>query len=147
MSTPKKSFCVVCIANYCRSPVVENLLKKRFRDEYEFFSAGISPIALPSMDPRSMKFLQENNIDFNLHTPKKINKNMLNYFDAFLVVDFYVLNQLNITYPKYKYKFRSLTMQFQDVNIVDPYQLNDEEYLRVMTDIKFVAEKINLEEF
>ena len=142
----KKSFCVVCIANYCRSPVVENLLKNRFGDEYEFFSAGISPIALPGMDPRSMKFLQDNNLDFNLHTPKKINKNMLNYFDAFLIVDFYVLNQLNTTYPKYKHKFHSLTKQFKDINIVDPYKLNDEGYLRVMTDIKLVAEKINLQE-
>ena len=28
MPKEKKSFCVVCIANYCRSPVLEALLKK-----------------------------------------------------------------------------------------------------------------------
>ena len=36
MSKNSQSFCIVCIANYCRSPVAENLLKKRFGDKYEF---------------------------------------------------------------------------------------------------------------
>ena len=72
MTNNSKSFCIVCVANYCRSPVVENFLKKRFGDKYEFFSAGISPVALPNMDPRSLKFLQENEIQHNFHTPKKV---------------------------------------------------------------------------
>ena len=70
-----------------------------------FFSAGISPISQPSMDARSLKFLQDENVNHDFHTPKKINIKMLNYFDKFLAVDFYVLNQLNISYPKYKHKF------------------------------------------
>ena len=146
MTTSSKSFCIVCIANYCRSPVTENLLKKRFGDKYEFFSAGIAPIALPSMDPRSLKFLLDHNIDHNFHNPKKINKKMLNYFDKFLAVDLFVLNQLNITYPNYKHKFHSLTSQFTDINIIDPYKFQTNEYVKVMNDIKYVAENINLEE-
>lgn len=143
----KKSFCIVCIANYCRSPVVENLLKNRFEEKYEFFSAGISPISQPNMDPRSLEFLKENNVNHGLHTPKKINNKMLNYFDRFLAVDFYVLNQLNITYPKYRNKFLSLTSQFSDINIIDPYHFQADEYTRTMNDIKFVSDNINLEEF
>ena len=135
------------MANYFRSTVAENLLKRRFGNKYEFFSAGISPISLPNMDPRSLKFLKENNSNKNFHTPKKINKKMLSYFDIFLAVDFYVLNQLNILYPKYKHKFRNLTMQFQDINIIDPYQLEDEEYLKTMVDIMHVTENIDLEKF
>jgi len=146
VSTPKKSFCVVCIANYCRSPVAENFLKKRFGDEHEFFSAGIAPISLPNMDPRSLKFLKENDVVHMFHTPKKINKKMLEYFDNFLAVDFYVLNQLNNAFPKYKQKFCSLTAQFIDINIIDPYRLNDDEYIKVMKDIKYVSENINLDE-
>ena len=110
MTKIKKSFCVVCIANYCRSPVVENLLRERFEDKYEFFSAGISPLASPNMDPRSLKFLRENDIKHNLHTPKKINKKMLNYFDKFLAVDPYVLNHLNNKYPKFRDKFGSFNI-------------------------------------
>lgn len=143
----KKSFCIVCIANYCRSPVVENLLKNRFEEKYEFFSAGISPISQPNMDPRSLEFLKENNVNHGLHTPKKINNKMLNYFDRFLAVDLYVLNQLNITYPKYRNKFLSLTSQFSDINIIDPYHFQADEYTRTMNDIKFVSDNINLEEF
>ncbi len=147
MATTAKSFCIVCIANYCRSPVVENFLKKRFGTKYEFFSAGISPIALPNMDPRSLKFLQENQIKHNFHTPKKISGKMLDYFDKFLAVDFYVLNQLNITYPKFMDKFCSLTSQFSEINIIDPYQFQNEEYMKTMNDIKHVVERIDLEDF
>ena len=146
MTADKKSFCVVCIANYCRSPVVENLLKKKFGDNYEFFSAGITPISLPNMDPRSIKFLQENNVNHNFHTPKKISKKMLSYFNKFLAVDLFVLNQLNVRYPKYKHKFRLLTTQFSDIKIIDPYKFQAEEYTKVMNDIKYVTEKIELNE-
>jgi protein-tyrosine-phosphatase len=142
----KKSFCIVCIANYCRSPVVENLLKKRFEDRYEFFSAGVAPISLPSMDPRSLKYLQESNVNYNFHTPKKINKKMLRYFDAFLAVDFFVLSQLNIAYPRYKHKFHLLASQFRGINILDPYHLQADEYLKTMNNIKHVVEKIDLED-
>ena len=142
----KKSFCIICVANYCRSPVVENFLKKRFGNKYEFFSAGLSPISQPNMDLRSLEFLKENNVNHSFHTPKKINKKMLNYFDKFLAVDFYVLSQLNITYPKYRHKFFSLTSQFSDVNIIDPYKFQADEYSRTMNDIKYVVENINLEE-
>lgn len=122
------------------------MLKKRFQDKYEFFSAGISPIFLPNMDPRSLRFLQDNNVYHDLHMPKKISKKMLNYFDKFLAVDLYVLNKLNITYPKYKHKFHSLTMQFSNINIIDPYRFEDEEYIKTMNDINYVVKKINLEE-
>lgn len=147
MTIRKKSFCIVCVANYCRSPVVENLLKKRFGNKYEFFSAGIAPISLPSMDPRSLKFLEDNNANQNFHTPKKINKKMLNYFDKFLAVDFFVLNKLNIAYPNFKHKFFSLSANFQDINIIDPYHFQADQYEKTMNDIKFLTSKIDLEDF
>jgi protein-tyrosine-phosphatase len=141
----RKSFCIVCVANYCRSPVVENLLKKRFEDNYEFFSAGITPISQPSMDPRSLKFLNENNANYNFHIPKRINKKMLDYFDKFIAVDLFVLNELNTKYPKYRQKFLSLTMHFSDINIIDPYRLQQDEYNKIMNHIKYIVENINLE--
>ena len=141
----KKSFCIVCIANYCRSPVAENLLKKRFGKKYEFFSAGIAPISMPSMDPRSAKFLKKENINYALHTPKRINKRMLDYFDHFLAIDFYVLHKLNINHPNFKHKFVSFTSQFNDLSILDPFRFQDDDYLRTMNDIKHVAENIVLD--
>ena len=134
------------MANYCRSPVAENLLKKRFEHKYEFFSAGILPISQPNMDARSLAFLDENNVKHDFHTPKKINKRMLEYFDKFLAVDYYVLNQLNTSYPKYKNKFQPFTKQFRDINILDPYHFQADEYMKIMNDIMHVTENINLEE-
>ena len=133
------------MANYCRSPVAEILLRKNFGDNYEFFSAGISPISQPNMDARSLAFLEENKVGHDFHTPKKINNKMLNYFDKFLAIDFYVLNQLNIAYPKYRHKFQSITKQFRDINLLDPYHLEADEYLKIMNAIKHVSENIDLE--
>ena len=65
----RKSFCIVCVANYCK-PSCRKLTEKRFKDDYEFFSAGILPISQPSMDPRSLKFLNQNNASYGFHTPK-----------------------------------------------------------------------------
>ena len=126
--------------------MAENLLKKRFRYKYEFFSAGISPISMANMDPRSQGFLKDNDVEHSLHVPKKINRKMLNYFDKFLAVDPYVLNQMNINYPKYKHKFCLLTAQFKDINIIDQYRFPDDEYLKIMSDIKHVVQEIDLEE-
>ena len=134
----------MCIANYCRSPVVEIFLKKRFGNEYEFFSAGLSPISLPNMDSRSLDFLKQNNIQYQFHNPKKINNKMLGYFDYFFAVDFFVLNELNKIFPKYKSKFRLFTSQFVDIKINDPYKLNNDEYNKVMNNIKYVTANIKL---
>ena len=72
----RQSFCIVCIANFCRSPVLEALLIKRFGEEFEFFSAGISPMAMPSMDKRSKNFLLEKgNKKYDTYSKKNIKKN------------------------------------------------------------------------
>ena len=141
-----KSFCIVCLANYCRSPVAEHILKHRFQGRYEFMSAGISPISKPNMDPRSSQFLSDNDINYDFHTPKKINKKILTYFDKILAVDLYVLSQLNTLYPKYRHKFLLLNLQFKDKNLLDPFKLKIDEYRKIMIDIKYVSENINLED-
>ena len=71
---------------------------------------------------------------------------MLSYFDYFFAVDMFVLHELNKNYPKYKYKFKLFTSQFNDISIVDPYRLGDDEYIKVMNDIKYVTSKIKLSE-
>ena len=73
----KKSFCIVCIANYCRSPVFESILKKRFGNKFEFFSVGLSPMPKANMDPRSLEFLSQIGIKDVIHNPKKINKSII----------------------------------------------------------------------
>ncbi|MFL2693715.1 MAG: low molecular weight phosphatase family protein [Gammaproteobacteria bacterium] len=139
----RKSYCVVCIANYCRSPVLEAFLKEKFK-EYEFYSAGLAPMQTDSMDPRSIKFLEEHGINDIIHNPKQISKNMLSYFDYFIAVDPFVLSQLNTIYPKYMYKFFLATSHIDNVHLIDPYQMNDEDYMMVMNQIKTTSETIIL---
>ena len=57
--------------------MAEKILQDTFKDELAFFSAGISPIAKASMDPRSIEFLTESNINDVYHMPKKINNKMI----------------------------------------------------------------------
>ena len=68
---------VVCMANYCRSPVAEYLLNDMYGSKYTFNSYGISPLFGVSMDKRSEKYLFDNNIRDIRHHPKKINASIL----------------------------------------------------------------------
>ena len=120
----------------CIEPQPDIFHKLTDNRETECHNCAISPKS------GSAKFLKEEGINFALHTPKKINKRMLDYFDHFLAIDFYVLNQLNINYPKYRHKFVSYTSQFDDLSILDPFRFQDHDYLRTMNDIKYVAENI-----
>ena len=143
MPKEKKAFCVVCIANYCRSPVLEALLKKRFKN-YEFYSAGISPIYEATMDPRSLNYLKIHDINNIIHTPKKISRKMLDYFDVFLAIDFFVLAELNRLYPKYRNKFKLVTSDFKNIDIIDPFRMDDTGYNEIMDRIFHVSKNINL---
>jgi protein-tyrosine-phosphatase len=139
----RKSYCVVCIANYCRSPVLEAFLKKNFI-EHEFYSAGLAPMQSNSMDPRSIKYLEEHEIKNIVHNPKKISKKMLDYFDYFIAVDLFVLSELNLTYPKYTHKFFLATSHIDNVYLIDPYLMNNEDYRAIMNQIKTTSETITL---
>lgn len=143
----KKSFCIVCIANYCRSPVMECILNHKYKGLYEFYSVGLMPMHDANMDKRSMHFLDSENIQRKIHTPKNVNKKALDYFDYFLAMDYFVLSELNKKYKKYKKKFHLCSSQFDNIQIDDPYKLDDEQYYKVMTDIKYVSENINLERY
>lgn len=98
-----------------------------------------------NMDVRSLNFLKKNNVNIKLHTPKKLNKKILEYFDLFLAVDLIVLQMLNKNFSNYSHKFRLASFQFPKINIIDPYKLNDAEYASVMDDILLVSQKIDLE--
>ncbi len=145
MTYKAHSFCIVCIANYCRSPVLENLLKRKYSEKFEIMSAGLSPIPQPSMDIRSMQFLESLGIKNIVHTPKRISKKMLNDCDYFIAVDLLVLIELNKLFPKYKEKFKLATSQFKNIELNDPYMFGPREYKDIMTNIQFVSENIDLE--
>ncbi len=73
---------------------------------------------------------------------EKTNNKMLGCFNYFFAVDLFVLNDLKKSFPKYKYKFRLFTSQFDYININDPYKLYNDEYNKVMNSLKYVSANI-----
>ena len=133
------------MANYCRSPVAKMLLKHKFGDSIKTDSAGIRPLVSAGMDPRSFDFLTKNNVHPELHTPKKVDKNFFLTSDIIFAMDTLILMQLNKTFKKYRYKFKLFSYQYRDLNIVDPYNLSEENYKNVMEDIKLIVTNLVLD--
>ena len=61
-------------------------------------------------------------------------------------MDTIVLMQLNRFYKKYRNKFRLVSFQHRNINIVDPYNLPRKKYENVMENIKFVIDNLSIEE-
>ena len=146
MIDEKISIGFVCLANYCRSPVAKMMLKEKFRNSLKVDSAGINPIVSAGMDPRSVDYLKENNIAYELHNPKKIDKNFLNSSNIVFAMDIIVLMHLNKTYKNFRHKFKLFTYKQSNLQIKDPYKLSEEEYKNVMVKIKLVIDSFQLEE-
>jgi protein-tyrosine-phosphatase len=141
-----RSIGFVCLANYCRSPVAKMILKNKFKNSLEVDSAGIKPMISAGMDFRSVDYLKENNIAYEVHNPKKIDKNFLNSSHIVFAMDAMVLMHLNKTYKNFRHKFKLFTHQQRNLQIKDPYRLPEEEYKNVMDKIKFVIDSFKLEE-
>tara|TARA_B100000963_G_scaffold284188_1_gene252965 strand:- start:20589 stop:21017 length:429 start_codon:yes stop_codon:yes gene_type:complete len=141
-----KQIAVICFANYCRSPVAEKLLSKKFEKNLIFKSFGIQPKVDSMMDSRSQKFLKENGIDTH-HFPRKVSNEILENSKCVLCMDHFVLTLLNKGFPKYMNKFKLFTFKSPGLNIEDPYRLSDEKYLIVMNKIISVCEKLEINDF
>ena len=136
------NICIICYANYCRSPVAEQILQNRYPNN-NFSSAGIKPIYKADMDTRSKNFLNSIGITPKLHTPKGVNTLILKKSDLALVMDLMLLMELNKKFPKYKNKIKLFTFQSPDKRIVDPYSFDLDNYNRVMSDIESVCDSLN----
>ena len=143
MITFEKTFCVVCFANYCRSPVAEVLLSEKYKD-FNFISAGIEPKVDSTMDKRSIEYLSEKNIELKLHTPKKITNDMVNGCDEIFALDLFVLSQLNKLFPNNMHKFKMLNYQSPEIQIEDPYNYDKDNYFLVMKKINRVVEDLTI---
>ena len=143
MHSSNKKIVVVCFANYCRSPVAEYLLKNKYKN-YEISSAGIRPLAMSTMDKRSVSFLNEQGFASVIHNPKRINQTLIKDSDIIYALDVPVLMQLNNEFPSFKAKFKLLNHQNPKVNLSDPYQYSDDDYRLIMMNIKIVCESLEI---
>ena len=112
-----QKICVVCIANYCRSPVAEVILKNNLEGKAYVQSCGIDPLPKANMDPRSQKFLNKIGFKNTLHTPQRINNQVVKESDVIYALDVIVLMQLNKLYPRNINKIKLLyLLTVADIN-------------------------------
>ena len=135
------SICVVCYANYCRSPVAEKLLQNKYTD-LEIISAGINPFFGKNMDPRSVKFLGKQNILNFDHVPRKITNEIVVNFDRVFAMDTEILINLNNSFPSLKNKFQLFNHHMPSTKIYDPFKMNEDDYMRIMQQIRLVSESL-----
>ena len=121
----KPQICIVCFANFCRSPVAEIILNNLYGNEYNFFSAGIQPLPKADMDLRSQSFLSSREYNFSIHNPKKINNNLFSEADFVYAIDFEILSILNKMYPRKKKIIRQFKVQFKNKIKTDHFKLNE----------------------
>ena len=106
----------VCIANYCRSPVAEKILKSKVSENFSVASCGLQPKIDFKMDPRSKNYLNKIKIDDINHNPRKISKHLLEDSKAIFAMDIEVLLELKKIYNHEKVKlFSYLNKDFYSV--------------------------------
>jgi len=138
----KKRILVVCVANYCRSPVAMHLLRKYFSNEHEIDSAGLIQYEKMGMDPRSLEFLKDFFTDMPLHQPKIITNQLIDRADLVFAIDLKVMMQLNKLYKQHIRKIKLFSIAGERTNINDPINYNKEDYQEIMKKIDYVSSKI-----
>ena len=140
----KKQICVVCFANYCRSPAAEVILSNLY-SSINFISAGLSPVPKANMDPRSSNFLLNRNYKFKLHSPKKISEKIIRDSELIYAIDFSILMSLNKKFPSYSEKIKLITHQTPKINLMDPYKMTSENYMEIMKNLEIVCKSIKID--
>lgn len=139
-----KKICVVCFANYCRSPVAEHILAEKLKSRYEVISAGVKPMIAADMDSRSRNFLNSLGLDYRVHNPREVSNSLMKDCDYIFALDGIVLQILNQKYRKYQTKIKLLNFQKPKVRLNDPFRSNDEEYKIIMNNLLEVCSQIDL---
>jgi len=126
---------IVCIANICRSPVAEVLLKHKLNEDFNISSAGVYAREYETMDPRSIKYLESKNLSNFFHLSKIISSKSLDSADIVLSLDSEIRKEIIRLFPRYTAKVFLLS-EDQTIGIQDPYKLKDiQGYFRIMEEI------------
>ena len=145
MSDIKYKICVVCYANYCRSPVAEFFLKTKL-SSVQITSAGINPMySSTGMDPRSKNFIESKGLKPSYHLPKKINTKIIHESDLVLAMDHEILMILNKNFKKYKSKFKLFNYLEKKLHITDPFKFDVKKYNEIMQKIYIISRKYEYE--
>ena len=129
------NICVVCYANYCRSPVAEKIIQKNLGQNYNLTSCGIKPFSMPDMDPRSREYLEKINVEPGIHNPKQISNQKLSNVDLLLAMDAKILFLIKERFL-YKNKLQLINYHNKKKIIYDPYTMNKDDYFSLKIGMK-----------
>ncbi|NQT90143.1 MAG: arsenate reductase ArsC [Candidatus Omnitrophica bacterium] len=79
----KKRVLFLCTGNSCRSQMAEGFLRYLGGDKFEAYSAGVDPT---SVNPLSIKVMQEVGIDISSQRPKPVKEFLDQQFDYIITV-------------------------------------------------------------
>lgn len=132
---------VICEANYCRSPVGENFLKKFLGTKYQIISRGLNDYNKVGMHPLSFSYLKSRGVTPNLHKPKVITLNDVKDSNKIFCMDNRILFELSKRFVQIRTKFSLLSKE----DIEDPINYSKDDYYKVIQKIEMAAEKISEE--
>ncbi len=132
-----KQICIVCFANYCRSPVAERIIQHILKDRgIKIVSAGLNPIPKASMDQRSINFLLKNKYSTVSHSPRKITHEIVRESDVIYAMDIFILMELNNKFKNSKNKIKLINHNSPKLIIHDPYHFDTSKYEKVLMDLE-----------
>ncbi|MCK9329304.1 MAG: arsenate reductase ArsC [Candidatus Cloacimonetes bacterium] len=103
-----KKVLILCTGNSCRSIMAEALINAYLRDNWQAFSAGVSP---SKVNPRAITIMQEIGIDINSYRSKSVSE-FLQRDDIDLVVT--VCDNAKETCPVFLKPVKTIHIGFED---------------------------------
>ena len=129
---------VVCVANFCRSPVAHYLLDDYLNESCKVSSAGIIDFNKTYMDKRSEKFLNENGIENISHVTRRLNMKIVNDSTIIFAMDNKIVRKISEKFPQAISKIKLLN----ETEFYDPISFKrNSDYLLTMNQIKHAAKE------
>lgn len=129
---------VVCVANFCRSPVAHYLLDDYLNESYKVSSAGIIDFNKSYMDKRSEEFLSENGIKNISHVTRRLTMKIVNDSTIIFAMDNKIMKKISEKFPQALSKIKLLN----ETEFYDPISFkSNSDYLLTMNQIKHAAKE------
>lgn len=121
---------VVCVANICRSPIADLLLKAAM-PEKNISSAGINAAVGKPMHKHSIQLTSQLGIDCSQHVSRQLTKKMCRESDLILVMEKDHIDAVLSIDPTVTGKIFLAGKWLDDIEIPDPYKQSFEMYEQV----------------
>ena len=129
---------IVCSANFCRSPVIERILRSKLEPSIKVLSSGIHPYTNVQMDPRSIAYLEKLKISSTGHFPTKFTWERGIKANIIIACDIKIYSFLKKNFFLLKRKIKLISKVSNNSSFLnDPYPLKDiDEYFKSLDEYK-----------